>query len=115
MGSLHDSKPQLVFIYLFNPEPSSATEAAPSQVAFPGFSHTKPQLLSMVLSCLQNQYYLGNSYYQVQLPAGSTTQTPLELNFCVLTLRKHFPEDFTSVMLVSSSSSSSSFFFLYFY
>ena len=67
-----------------------------------GSYNVKSQVLTMIPSCLQNQY-LGNLYstkfsccHEVQ------PQLPLEHSLCVLTLSKHFPEDFASVVLVSS-------------
>lgn len=66
-------------------------------------SHSaEPQLLSMTSSCLQNPY--NWEVLTIQSSASSAkiqVWLPLEHSFCVLTLRKHFP-DFTSVMLVSS-------------
>jgi hypothetical protein len=62
--SLHDP---------FSPGPSTDTKAAPSPMA----SHSaKPQLLSMIPSCIQNQYHLGNSYTLPSL-ASSTRYNPV--------------------------------------
>jgi hypothetical protein len=65
-------------------------------------SHSaKPQLLSMTPSCLQNQYHLGT--YTLPIPAAAQG-TILSIFGTQLhcALRKYFPEDFTSVMLVPS-------------
>lgn len=43
------------------PGPSNATEAAPSLAASLSSHSAKPQHLSMTPSCLQKQYYLGDS------------------------------------------------------
>lgn len=87
----------------FSSGTSTATETAPSPIAFPGFS--KPQLLSMTCSCLQNQYHLSDSYI---LPSPATcrrsisgTQVVYIYIFTFCAPRKHFPEDFTLVMLIS--------------
>jgi hypothetical protein len=57
-------------------------------------SHSaKPQLLSMTPSSLQNQYHLDDSYTLPGLSSISGTQL-------LSALRKDFPEEFTSVMLV---------------
>lgn len=68
----------------------------------PFLSHiAKPKLFSMTLSCLQNQYNLRDSYntkfshHKVQL------WSPPEHSFLVLTLRKHF-QNIISFMLISS-------------
>jgi hypothetical protein len=57
----------------------------------------------MTSSHLQNQHHLDNSY-TTNLGCQHKEQLwlRLEFSFCVLTLRKYFPEDFTSVMLISS-------------
>ena len=102
IGSLHGAKSQLLYttppvlgcqlqLWLhFHQWPSLASH------------NVKPQLLSMTPSCLQNQYYLGDSH---TLPSSAEAWgTTLDISepqlLCVL--RKYFPEDFTSVMLVSS-------------
>lgn len=64
----------------------------------------KPLLLSITSSCFQNQcHWDTRTYCQVWLPAQGATMAPppLDHSFCVLTLGKHFSEDFAS-MLVSS-------------
>ena len=65
-------------------------------------SHSaQSELLYVIPSCLQNQYHLGNSYhYQVLLQHEVQLWLSLEHSLCAL--RKHFPEDVTSMMLVSS-------------
>ena len=82
----------------FNPKPLAAREAAPTPTA-PGLSQCQPPSVLHDSFTSQNQYHLGDLHYQVQLPAQSTILT---ISGTLLTLRKHFPEDFTSVVLVSS-------------
>jgi hypothetical protein len=71
-------------------------------MAFRASHNTKPQLLSMTPSYLQNQYHFGDSY---TLPSVLQQEVQhrlsLEYSFFVLS-QKHFPEDFTSMMLVFS-------------
>lgn len=57
----------------------------------------------MTLSHLQNQHHLGDSSTS-KFDCQHKVQPwlPLEYNFGVLTLNKHFPVDFTSMMLTSS-------------
>lgn len=76
-----DCQLQLVSLYLHQ-WPSMTSHSA------------KPQLHDQ--SCLQNQYHLGDSY-TLPSPAAAGGRTQL-----LCALRKHFPEDFTSVVLVSS-------------
>lgn len=47
------------------------------------------------------------AHYQISLPAQVTAVAPLDHSFCVMALREHFPEDFTSVMLVLVTAHSS--------
>jgi hypothetical protein len=62
-------------------------------------SHSaKPQLLTMTPSCLQNQYHLADFY---TLPTAAAAQA-ISGTKLLCVLRKYFPEDFTSVILVSS-------------
>jgi hypothetical protein len=67
-------------------------------------SHSaEPQLLCMTPSCLQNQYQLGDSH---TLPSSATSRgitLAISGTRPLCALRKHLPEDFTSMMLVSSS------------
>lgn len=59
----------------------------------------KPQLLFMTPSCLQNQYQWETlTHYQVSLQARGTTLAHTNYSFYLLTLRKHFSEDFSSVI-----------------
>ncbi|XP_051008467.1 omega-hydroxyceramide transacylase [Acomys russatus] len=67
-------------------------------------SHSANPQLSAVLhdpSCLPSQTHLGDSHYQVQLLVRGTTLDTSESRF-LCALRKHFPEDFTSVTLLFS-------------
>jgi hypothetical protein len=66
-------------------------------------SHSaKPQLFFMMPSYLQNQYHLGNSYILSSTAAAQGIILAISGTQLLCVLRKHFPEDFTSVMLVSS-------------
>ena len=69
------------------------------QWPFLASNSTKPHLLSTTPADLQILYYLG--YYTLPSPAA-VPGTALDIFETQLlsTLRKHFPEDFTSVMLV---------------
>lgn len=89
--SLHDP---------FSPEPSTAPEAASSPVA----SHSaKPRLFSMTPSCLQNQYHMRDSQTtKVSCPCLIQPWPALEFKSVLYTVRKHFPEDVTSEMLISN-------------
>ena len=55
-------------------------------------------------SCLQNQYHLGDSYMWPSSAATQGTILAISGTQFLCPLRKHFLEDFTSMMLVSSSS-----------
>lgn len=73
LGSRHGAKPQLLSVISFNPEPSTATEAASSPVASPGLSPCLALLHAP--ECFQNQYHLGNSYtakFRCQYNPGHT-------------------------------------------
>ena len=84
----------------FSPGSSIATEAAPSPIA----SHSaKSQLFFITSSCLQNQYGPGNSYTLQSTVAASSTTLAISGIQLLCVVRKHFPEDLTSVILVSSS------------
>jgi hypothetical protein len=66
-------------------------------------SHSaKPQLLSVTPSCLQNQYHLGDSYTLPSPAAAQGTTLAISGTQPLYAFRKHFPEDVTSMMLVSS-------------
>jgi hypothetical protein len=66
-------------------------------------SHSaKSQLFSMIPSCLQNQYHLDDPYTLPSSAATRGTAMVISGTQLLYVLRKHFPEDFTSVMLVSS-------------
>jgi hypothetical protein len=66
-------------------------------------SHSaKPQLFFMTPSCLQNQYHLGDSYTLPSPAAARDTTLAISGTQLLRAPRKHFPGDFTSVMLVSS-------------
>lgn len=61
--------------------------------------NAKPQLLFMTPSCLQNQYQWETlTHYQVSLQARGITLAHTNYSFYLLTLRKHFSEDFSSVI-----------------
>jgi hypothetical protein len=63
----------------------------------------KPQLLSMSHAYFQSQYHLGDSETTKFRCQHEVQPWPLlEHSFCVLALRKHFPEDITFMMLASS-------------
>jgi hypothetical protein len=62
----------------------------------------KPQLIFMMPSCLQNQYHLGDSYTLPSTDAEGGTTLAISGTQLLCALRKYFPEDFTSVILVSS-------------
>lgn len=72
--------------------------------------HSRPLLAPTVPSlscpsCLQNQYHLGD-FYTTKFGCQDKIQPwqPLEHSLCVLIPRKHFPEDSTSLMMLSSQS-----------
>jgi hypothetical protein len=66
-------------------------------------SHSaKPQLLCMTPSCLQNQYHLGNSFTLLSPAAARGTTLAIYETQPLRVFRNHFPEDVTSMMLVSS-------------
>jgi hypothetical protein len=56
----------------------------------------------MTPSYLQNQYHLGDSYALPNTAAAEGTTLAIFGTQLLCAPRKHFPEDFTSVMLVSS-------------
>jgi hypothetical protein len=62
---------------------------------------TKPQLIFMMSSYLENQYYLGDSNTLPSTAAAGGSTLAISGMQLFFALRKHFPEDFTSVMLVS--------------
>jgi hypothetical protein len=70
------------------------------QCPFLDSDSAKPWLLSMTTLCLPNQYHLDDSYILPILDDSRKSISGIQL--CAL--RKHFPEAFTSVMLVSSQS-----------
>lgn len=86
----------LVFLHgLFSPRVTTAAEAVSSPMAFPRLSHDfKPQMLSMIPPCLQNLYYVGDSY---TLPSAAFTPSGLQL-LCENS-KELFPEDLTSAVL----------------
>jgi hypothetical protein len=66
-------------------------------------SHSaEPRLLCVTPSCLQNEYHLGDSLTHYQVPLQHEVQPWLSLEYSLCDSKKHFPEDVTSVMLVSS-------------
>jgi hypothetical protein len=56
----------------------------------------------MALSYLPNQYNLGDFYTLPSTAAAGYTTLGISGTQLLCALRRHFPEDFTSVMLVSS-------------
>jgi hypothetical protein len=62
----------------------------------------KAQLMLMTPSCLQNQYHLGGSYTLSRPDAAQGTTLALSGTRLLCALRKHCPEHFTPVILVSS-------------
>jgi hypothetical protein len=56
----------------------------------------------MAPSCLQNQYHLGDPYTLPSPAVAGDTTLAISGTQLLCDLRKHFPEDFTAVMLVSS-------------
>jgi hypothetical protein len=92
-NSLHDH---------FNPGLSIVTEDTSSPFASPSLSqcHTSAALHEPLMPSkpVPPEWLL---HYQVWLPAQRTTLAAHKTQFCVLIPRKHLPEDFTLVMLVS--------------
>ena len=86
----------------FSPGPSIATEAAPSPMAFHGLSQCRASAALRDPSCLQNQYHLGDSYTLPSPAAARNTTLAISGTQPLCAFRKHFPEDVTSMMLVSS-------------
>jgi hypothetical protein len=62
----------------------------------------KTQLFFMTPSCLQKQYHLDDFYTLPSPAAAQGTIMAVSGTQLLCALRKHFPEDFTSVMLVFS-------------
>jgi hypothetical protein len=62
----------------------------------------EPQPLFITTSRLQNQNHLGDSYTLPSSAAAQSTTLAISGTQPLCALRKHFPEDFTSMMLVSS-------------
>jgi hypothetical protein len=98
LGYLHGAEPHLLCMTPSTWGPSTATEVAPSPMASPS---AKPQLQSTIPSCFQNWYHLGDSH-TTKFSCQHKVQCLLPLEDSIL--RKHFPEDFTSMILLSSSS-----------
>jgi hypothetical protein len=93
LSSLHGAKPQLLYMSPLNLGLQLPVRMHLHQWPLLVSHGAKLRLFSMTPPCHQNQYHLGDSY---------TTSTVS--SFCVLTLRKQFPEDVTSATLVSSKS-----------
>ena len=70
-------------------------------MASPGLSHGQSQMLSMTPSCLLNQYHLH--WVTLKLPSLAASIRYNLGHLCVLTLRKHFPEDVTFLITFSSA------------
>ena len=64
--------------------------------------HAKPQLLSMTQLCLQNQFHLGDSFPLPCTAVAGGTTLAISRTQLLCSLIKHFPEDVTSMILVSS-------------
>ena len=102
IGSLYSVKPQFLCMtpsvlghqlqlrLHLHPWPSMASHSA------------KPQLLSLTPSCCQNQYHLDDSYILPSPDEAQGTTLAISGTQLLCAIRKHFPEDLTSVMLVSS-------------
>jgi hypothetical protein len=101
IGSLHGAKPQILCMTPSVLGPQLQLRLHLHQWPSMASHSAKPQLLCVTPSCLQNQYYLGNSY-TLPGPATAQVQPWLSLEHSLCALRKHFPEDVTSMMLVSS-------------
>ena len=102
IGTLHGAKPQLLCI---TPSVLGIQLQLRLHVhQWPSMpSHSaEPQLLCVTPSCLQNQYHLDDSYTLPSTAAAQGTTLAISVTQLLCALRKHFPEDFTSVMLVSS-------------
>lgn len=86
----------LVFLHgLFSPGVTTAAEAVSSPMAFPRLSHDfKPQMLSVIPPCLQNLYYVGDSY-----TSPSAAFTPSGPQLLCENSKEHFPEDLTSAVV----------------
>lgn len=73
-------------------------------MASPCLSQYQAQLFTLTPSCLQHSYHLGDSNTTTLSQHCEVQPQPLlDHSFCVLTSGKHFPEHFTSMMLVSQS------------
>jgi hypothetical protein len=59
----------------------------------------KPQLL-FITPYLQNQYHLGDSYTLPSSAATPGTKLVISQTYLLCAFSKHFPKDFTAVMLV---------------
>jgi hypothetical protein len=59
----------------------------------------------MTPSCLETQYHLGDSYTLTSPAEARGPTLAISGIWFLYALRKYFPEEFTSVMLVSSESS----------
>jgi hypothetical protein len=78
-------------------------------------SHSaKPQLFFITPSWFQNQYHLSDSFPLPSTAAEVVTTLTISGTQLLCAHRKHFPEDFASVMLVSSFIHSFIFLFRYF-
>ena len=102
IGSLHGAKPQLLCM-----TPSVLGSQLKLRLHFHQWpsmaSHNvKSQLFFMTPSCLQNQNHLGDSYTLPSTDATGGTTLAISGTQFLCAFRKHFSEDFTSVMLVSS-------------
>jgi hypothetical protein len=90
---LHDS---------FSPGPSTSTKAALSPMSFHGLSQCQASAALHDPFMPSNQYHLGDSYTLPSTAAAWGTTMAISGTQLLCVLRKYFPEDFTSVMLISS-------------
>jgi hypothetical protein len=86
----------------FSSWPSTTTEAAPLPMAFHGLSQCQASTALHDLFMLQYQYHLGDSYTLPSTAVACGTTLSISGTQLLCDLRKHFPEDFTSAMLVYS-------------
>jgi hypothetical protein len=102
IGFLHGAKPQLLYT-----TPSVLGHQLQLRLHLHQWSSmashsAKPQLLCLTPTCLQNQYHLGDSYTLPSPAAARGTTLANSGTQPLCALKKHFPEDVTSMMLVSS-------------
>ena len=101
MVSLHSAKPQILCTTLSFLGCQLQLRLNPHQWLSMASHSAKPQLLFMTTSYLQSQYHLGDSYVLPSIAAAHGTTLAISGTQLLCALRKPFPEDFSSVMLVS--------------